>query len=317
MRTGAARGRAGHYHEAGFYSSDEEFHDLIVPFAEEGLAAGEPVIIGYDDRKNALLRSWLSDPAAVTFVGDKGLYATPARAIATYRGLFERHVGSGASQIRIAGDVPHPGNGGTFEGWDRYEAAVNAVWDEFPVWGLCLYDTSTAPAVVLDVVERTHPWIVSPSGQRRASDRYQGLSRFEALPVVPDPLERTTPTLELVDKPPAAARHAVAWIGRGQIDDAILDDLLIGVSEAVTNAVLYGRPPTTVRIWAAADSIVVSVHDRGRGPADPLAGLVPGVSDIAKPGLGLWLIHQLGIDVTLNRGDDGYAVRLRAGRTPE
>ena len=40
MRTGAARGHAGHFHEAGFYGSDTEFRALIVPFAEEGIAAG-------------------------------------------------------------------------------------------------------------------------------------------------------------------------------------------------------------------------------------------------------------------------------------
>jgi anti-sigma regulatory factor (Ser/Thr protein kinase) len=314
MRTGAARGHSGHYHEAGFYASDEEFRALIVPFAEEGIAAGEPVIIGYDDRKNALLRSWLTDPRAVTFIGDKGLYATPARAIATYREFFAFHVAMGAGQIRIAGDVPHPGNGGTFEGWDRYEVAVNAVWEEFPVWGRCLYDTTTAPAAVLDAVERTHPQIVSPSGERRASGRYQGIARFDSLPAAPDPLEATAPLLELVDQPPAAARDALAWIGRGHIGDAILDDLLIGVSEAAANALRYGRPPATVRIWAAAGRIVVTVHDHGRGPADPLAGLVPATHGRAQPGLGLWITHQLDIDVALTRAQDGFTVRLRAGR---
>jgi len=133
MRTGAARGQAGHFHEAGFYASDDEFRALIVPFAEEGIAAGEPVIIGYDDRKRALLRSWLSDPSAVEFIGDESLYATPARAIATYRRLFEFHTAMGAGQIRIAGDVPHPGNGRRFEGWDRYEAPPTA-WQ---AWSRC------------------------------------------------------------------------------------------------------------------------------------------------------------------------------------
>jgi len=96
MRTGAALGQAGHFHEAGFYRSDAEFRALIVPFAEEGIAAGEPVILGYDDRKSALLRSWLSDPSAAEFAGDASLYAKPARAIATYRRLFEFHVAMGA-----------------------------------------------------------------------------------------------------------------------------------------------------------------------------------------------------------------------------
>jgi len=315
MRTGAARGQVGHFHEAGFYSSDAEFRALIVPFAEEGIAAGEPVIIGYDDRKNALIRSWLTDLSAVTFPADSGVYATPTRAIAAYRRLFELHVAQGAGQIRITGELPNSGNGGMFDGWDRYEAAVNTVWQDFPVWGLCLYDTATAAPVVRDVVERTHPRIVSPSGVRRASDRFQVVADFEALPPVPDPLEQTSPMIELVDRSAAEARRALAQIGRGQVTDTILDDLLLGVSEAVSNALIHGRPPATVRIWAAPDRIVVSVHDQGRGPADPLAGLVPATGNAATLGLGLWLIHQLDIDVALKHADDGFTVRLRGATT--
>jgi anti-sigma regulatory factor (Ser/Thr protein kinase) len=318
MRTGAARGHVGHYHEAGFYGSDAEFAALIVPFAEEGIAAGEPVIIGYDDRKSGLLRSWLTDPSAVEFIGDKGLYATPARAIATYRRLFEFHVAMGAGQIRIAGDVPHPGNGGRFEGWDRYESAVNTVWQDFPVWGRCLYNTTTAPQVVLDAVERTHPRIISPTGQRRASGRYQNALGFEGLPYAPDPLEDTPPLAELVNRPAADARHALARIGPSRIPATTLDDLLIGVSEAVSNALRHGRPPATVRIWATAGRIVVTVHDTGRGPADHLAGLVPAPSHTPdhRPGLGLWVTHQLDIGVTLRHTDHGFTVRLRNGTTP-
>ena len=311
MRTGAARGHAGHFHEAGFYGSDAEFRALVVPFVEEGIAAGEPVIIGYDDRKNALVRSWLTDPSPVTFLADKSVYAAPTRAIAAYRRLFEFHAAMGAGQIRITGEVPHPGNGGSFEGWDRYEAAVNTVWDDFPVWGLCLYDTATAPTAVLDVAERTHPHIVAPSGARRLNGRFQDLSVFEALPYVPDPLETTRPVIELGDSSAAGARQALAQIGEGRVADTILEDLLIGVTEAVSNALLHGRGSVTVRIWAAPDRIVINVHDQGRGPADPLAGLVPASSSIPDAGLGLWLIHQLDINVALNHADDGFTVRLR------
>jgi anti-sigma regulatory factor (Ser/Thr protein kinase) len=315
MRTGAARGQVGHFHEAGFYSSDDEFRALIVPFAEEGIAAGEPVIIGYDGRKNALIRSWLTDPSSVTFPADSGLYATPARAIAAYRRLFELHVAQGAGQIRITGELPNLGNGGIFDGWDRYEAAVNTVWQDFPVWGLCLYDTATALPVVRDVVERTHPRIVSSSGVRRANGRFQQVADFEALAPVPDPLEQTPPMIELVDRSAAEARRALAQIGRGQVTDTILDDLLLGVSEAVSNALIHGRPPATVRIWTAQDRIVISVHDHGRGPADPLAGLVPAAGNAATLGLGLWLTHQLDIDVALKHADDGFTLRLRGGTT--
>src|SRR5262245_13868091 len=317
MRTGAARGQVGHFHEAGFYGSDAEFAALIVPFVEEGVAAGEPVIIGYDDRKAGLLRSWLADPSAVEFIGDQSLYATPAGAIATYRRLFEFHLAMGAGQIRIAGDVPHPGNGRRFEGWDRYEWAVNTVRQDFPVWGLCLYDMTTVPPAVLEVVERTHPGFVSPSGQRRVSERYQEVPVFEGLPPAADPLEASTPLVELTDRPAADIRHALAQIGRRRVNNTTLTDLIIGASEAVSNALRHGQPPATVRIWATPDRIVVSVHDCGPGPADPLAGLVQAAPSTSETGLGLWALHQLDVDTALIHTDDGFTVRLRAGPIPD
>src|SRR3954469_6461443 len=75
MRTGAPRGHVGNFHEAGFYSSDGEFLALILPFVTDGLASGEPVVIGYDDRKCNLLRGARLRPEAVTFIVDSSLYA--------------------------------------------------------------------------------------------------------------------------------------------------------------------------------------------------------------------------------------------------
>ncbi len=315
MTADAVRGSLGCVHEAGFYGSDDEFRTIIVPFVEEGLAAGEPVIIGYDERKAGLLRSWLPDLSAVNFLGAKSLYASPAGTIASYRKMFDGYLTEGARRIRVAGDVPHPGNGGRFEGWDRYEAALNTVWDDLPVWALCLYDTATAPAGVLEVVEQTHPRIALPGGSRRRGRGYLDPSDFRGLPVPPDPLERTAPAAELLARSAAEARHALNQAGRGLVADEILQDFLIGVSEAVSNALLYGQPPVTVRIWAVPGRLVVSVHDRGDGPANHLAGLVPtphrGTGQ--GMGLGLWVMHQLGLDVALCYGDDGFTLRLGGG----
>ena len=312
MRSGAARDYTGHFHEAGFYRSDAEFLGLIVPFVEEGLAAGDPVVIGYDDRKADLLRSRLTDPSSVEFIVDRGLYSTPARAIATYRRLFEFHVAMGADQIRIAGDVPHPGNGREFEGWDRYECAVNTVWQDFPVWGRCLYDTTTASTAVLDAVERTHPRLLSPSGSRITSRRYQPLPTFDELRPPPDPLEASPPSVELVDRRPAQARRAVYEVALGLFKGKMLEELVLDVSEATGNALYHGEPPVTVRIWVTPLRMVITVHDCGPGPADPLAGLVPTTHDALTPGRGLWLIHQLDIDTALIRSGDGFTVRFRA-----
>jgi anti-sigma regulatory factor (Ser/Thr protein kinase) len=307
-------GRPGRFHEVGFYRSDAEFRALIVPFVEEGVAAGQPVIIGYDDRKTRLLRSWLHDPAAVTFIADTSLYATPARAIASYWKMFEQHTAAGATQIRIAGDVPHEGNGGRFAGWDRYESAANTVWDQFPVWSRCLYDATTAAPRVLDIARRTHPRIVLPSGQFRDNGRYQEPGAFQPLPSDPDPLERSVPALEVTDPSAAQARRAVTSIGYGQVPDTVLRDLEIGVTEAVNNARLHGRSPVTMRIWAASGRVLVHLHDTSPGPGDPLAGLVPAWAEPEFRGAELWLIHMLNLDTALIRSRDGFTVRLAAGR---
>jgi hypothetical protein len=191
---------SGRFHEVGFYRSDDEFRALIVPFVEEGVAAGQPVIVGFDDRKANLLRSWLYNPAAVTFVTSNSLYATPA-----------------------------------------------------------------------------------------------------------------TPALEVTDPSPAQGRRAVASIGHGQVSDTVLEELKIGVTEAIINARRHGRPAVTARIWAASGRILVHVHDTGPGPRDPLAGLVPAWARPEFPEAELRLIHMLDLDAALSRSRDGFTVRLATG----
>jgi anti-sigma regulatory factor (Ser/Thr protein kinase) len=136
---------------------------------------------------------------------------------------------------------------------------------------------------------------------------------FQGLAVAPDPLERSAPVLELPVSSPAGARDALVQAGGGRVPDAIFNDLLIGTSEVVNNALQHGRPPTVIRVWAAPDRIVVRVHDNGPGPADPLAGLIPPADGASGPGAGLWLVHQLDIGVALIHGADGFTVRLSAG----
>lgn len=89
---------------------------------------------------------------------------------------------------------------------------------------------------------------------------------------------------------------------------------MTAASEAVTNALIHGVAPVSVRIWTGEDRVVVAVHDEGEGPADPLVGLLPRTDERTASGRGLWLAHQMDIDVALLAGGTGFTVRLRADR---
>ena len=56
--------------------------------------------------------------------------------------------------------------------------------------------------------------------------------------------------------------------------------------------------------------------DAGPGPSNPLVGLVPTERSLAGAGMGLWLIHQLDIDVALFFASGGFTLRLRGGQFP-
>ncbi|MFF5225189.1 anti-sigma factor RsbA family regulatory protein [Dactylosporangium sp. NPDC000521] len=314
MRTGTAADHRGYFHQAGFYASDDEFLALVVPFFTDGLAAGEPVVSAFAPANQRLVRDAFGARSDIRFIDGDAQYLRPAGAIRQYRAMFADYVASGAGQIRVGGDVPHPGTGALWDWWARYEAAVNVAYDDYPIWGLCPYDTRTTPAHVLHDVRRTHPYVATATGDH-PNPAFTDPVTVLAEPRTGwrDPLERQQPLMYLTDPSPGQARaavNAVADVARLRLDD--LGGLEVAVSEAVTNAGLHGAGPMDVRIWAAGGRMVVAVRDVGPGPADPFAGLMP-VADRSSGGRGLWLMHQLCAYVSLQREADGFTIRLVAG----
>ncbi len=302
---------AGYVHEVGFYASDTEFAELVMPFADEGLRSGEPVVFAYDDYKTSLLRQWLPESPAITYITDTGPYATPTKALGSWREVVQGHVAAGAARVRIAGNVPHPGYGIPYVGWDRYEAAIDRALGDLPVWAPCLYDVRIAPPEVVEQAKSLHHHFRDRDGTSRANAGYEQRTRLtDFLSAPPDPLEQTLPMLELRDPRPGPVRAAVHGLVAGRLGADQADALVLATSEAVTNAITHGTAPVTVRAWVEGRRAVVAIHDSGAGPVDPLVGLR--LSEVsATSGRGLWIAHQLDLDVALTVADDGFTVRLR------
>lgn len=184
-----------------------------------------------------------------------------------------------------------------------------------PLCALCLYDRRITSDAVCDAVVQTHPYLATPEGHCVINDGYTDPAVFLTQPRSPhtDQLETSPPVIELVNPTASAARHAVADAARTtQLSADEVEDLVIAVSETVSNATCHGCPPVRLRLWPGHDRIVVAVTDQGRGPTDPFAGLLP-AAKAPFGGLGLWLAHQLVNLVTFDHHDDGFTVRLIAG----
>ncbi|MEU4447479.1 sensor histidine kinase [Actinosynnema sp. NPDC050801] len=308
MRTGAASGHVGYFHEIAFYGSDDDFRSIVVPFVDEGVSAGEPVLLACRPANERLVRDAVGDASGIVFLSGGDQYDRPTEAILAYRKLFAEY--AGAAQIRVVGDVPHPGVGATWDWWGRYEAAVNEVFAEVPLWSLCPYDLRTTPARVLADVVRTHPHVAGTDGSHLPNPRYR--SSWVLPSAGPTGFEAGPPMVELTDPTPAEARRAVTTacattrLGRDQVDD-----IVYAASEAVTNAQCHGLPPVRLRAWAGAAHVLVAVTDGGDGPSSPAAGLVP-TDRTATAGVGLWLTHRTCSDVSMTRDAEGYTIRLTA-----
>ncbi|MGH3996937.1 MAG: anti-sigma factor RsbA family regulatory protein [Pseudonocardiaceae bacterium] len=315
MRSGAAADHRGYFHETAFYSSDDELVAIVVPFLQGGVEAGEPTLVSAGAGNAELIRAALGDTSNVSFLNGDAHYARPASTIKAYQQLLAAYVAQGARQIRIVGEVPHPGTGSPWGWWARYEAVINHAYDDFPLWSICPYDTRITPPHVLADVARTHSHVATADGRHVVNARFESPMDFLTRRPVPggDPLETASPLIELINPTPGTARRAAADIARVScLDPDELDSLVTGVNEAVTNGLCHGRPPVRLRLWAGADRVVATVTDRGDGPTDPLAGLLP-TTNTSSGGVGLWLIHQICSHVTFGNNDEGFTIRLTVG----
>jgi anti-sigma regulatory factor (Ser/Thr protein kinase) len=87
---------------------------------------------------------------------------------------------------------------------------------------------------------------------------------------------------------PAQARRAVAECASRLGLDEVVDDLLLVVSELVTNAVRHGAPPVRLEVLADADVVRVAVGDGDPGLPSPRP-----VDDDAEGGRGMVLVELL------------------------
>ena len=192
----------------------------------------------------------------------------------------------------------------------RLEAAINVVFAKADVDLLCPYDAGSLPAHLLEIGQHTHDavrvdGVLTPNP--RYDDPFDVLAGLSAV-VPPPPGATSIDCASPADV--AGARRLVRSRGaEAGLDPDVVADVALAVTEVLTNALLHGAPPALLHVYQESATWVCHVHDGGRGPMDPLIGLVPPAQP-SDHGYGLWLARQLCAAVDIGNDRSGTHVRL-------
>ena len=300
-------------HTSVFYDGAEQYAAEAGGFLREGLERGHRGLVMAPPRRVDQLRSALGrDADEVTFVEDTVAYAPQWNA---YRVLLDFAAASpGVRSCVVAEQTLSARVPAEVVDYRRLEAAANLVFAAYDIDLLCPYDAGALPPHLLEIGLHTHA-AVRADGDRSPNPRFDdpydllaGLATVRYPPPDATSIDCSSPADVAGARRLVRARGAEAGLA-----SPVVDDLALAVTEVLTNAIVHGESFVLLHVYDEGATWVCHVHDGGRGPVDPLAGLLPP----AKPsdhGYGLWLARQLCAAVDVGHDRSGTHVRLHTRR---
>ncbi|WP_419997049.1 anti-sigma factor RsbA family regulatory protein [Streptomyces boninensis] len=308
-----AQGLAPHAHHLLLYGGDRQFLDAALPFARDGLDAGEPVFIATSPHNTALLREHLGRRASQVTFAAAHWYRTPAQALLAYHDQARAQTGPS----RVLGETPWAGlSEEQAREWTRYEALLNLALASTGAWHLCPYNTATLPSGLLHAAQLTHPTFTAgishrPNPAHIPPEDFSAACDSVPLPDPPaDSAElRFDGREQLAELRAFTARLAAA---AGLSTDRV-ETLLICVDEAAANAIQHGGGSGRCRIWTTTTEVFCEITDPNGSLNAALAGYLPPVTS-QLDGRGLWIIRQLSDAADMRSANTGTTIRIRMSR---
>jgi anti-sigma regulatory factor (Ser/Thr protein kinase) len=291
-------------HEAIFYAGPEAFLDRVASFVEEGVAAGEPVMVALEAPKLDALRSRLGAGADGVVFADMGdIGHNPACIIPAWTDF----VAGRSGPMRGIGEPIWPGRSpDELVECQCHEALLNNAFAGAAGFHLvCPYDSVHLSRDVIDEAERSHPWVGAAESARYRGTNGAPPQFSEPLPAPPgSPVEHRVARDTLPEIRTLVTEHA----RRAGVSELRAADLVLAAHEVATNTLRHGGGAGVMRLWHENGTVICEVRDRGRLDK-PLAGRArPELSQAG--GWGLWLANQLCDLVQLRTLPEGSVVRL-------
>lgn len=300
-------------HQACIYGSDQQFLAMAMPFLEEGLALGDPVLAVTTTANLELVNNALGargtdvDYAESAFFGRR-----PAHRVAAFHRYWKRHSPAPAgTRVRVLAEPVWIGRTSReIAAWTRMEAALNVALAPTTISMICPYDTRILPAAIVASAGSTHP------------EQIDGLQASPS-PEYVDPADfaRSCERSPLPDPPASAAEFQFAGDLRGlrrfvasrATSHGLTSDragmLVQAAGEVGTYLKRQPAGSAAVRTWEQPGSVVCDFRQPGAAAGDPFLGLRP--ADLEpEPGDELWLVSQICDWVEIRSGADGCVIRL-------
>lgn len=300
----------GFRHEALLYDGVDEFITSAGKFLEEGIRAGDSMLVVVNSAKIDLLKSALGAPANLIEFADMTVVGgNPARIIPELRRFVDQASESG-SPMRGIGEPFWPERSpAEVAECDHHEALLNLAFGDVPTFSLmCLYDVSTLATEIVGKVGHYHRHVTKGAQRTPSADFYsdQNGGGMFAAPLPPRPTshsrhEFSVPSLGAFRR--YIGQRAVA----AGFSSAAGDELVLVANEIATNSVRYGGGSGAAYLWVENGRLVFEIVDAGQ-ITNPLVGRIkPRVDDGTY---GLWLANQLCDLVQIRSDSAGTVVRV-------
>ena len=301
-------------HQVAPYDGDRAFLEFAVPFCQDGIKEGEPVLAITTQANLEQLGAALGDRSGLLDYGESAYLGRRAHErIAAYLRYWRRHRrDTPHGRVRVLSEPIWTGRS-TREriAWHRMEACLNVLLEGTDIWMLCPYDLRTSGGDVLDNALRTHPHLLggdhgpAPNGSFAGAETF--IQRCDAA-VSPQVPPRGTPVAILTSLA-TLREYTTERAGELGLYGERAELLTVAANEISLYLSMGEQDPVTVRIWDRFGAITCEIRRRGERAIDPFSGYRPPGAQYA-PGDGVWLARQLCESLDIRSGGGSCVVQL-------
>jgi len=305
-----ARDRQSYRHEAFLWHGQADFVEGLVPFVQDGIDAGEAVMVAVIPEHAEWLRAALGRTASqVHFVDMMELGRNPALIISAWQAFLDGWAGFGRP-ARGIGEPIWPGRRPEeILECQLHEALLNlAVDPKVPFWLVCPYDSEHLDSGVIAEAGRSHPALATVASYHGSPD-YRGRAHAQEL------FNAALPALGGLPAETGVSNHealnsTVAYVALQAAAADLWSHKIIRLADAVRGLTAHslhrGADRVFIRIWDEPEVVICDVADNT--VIDDL--LIGRRASPQAPQESLWLANHLCDLVQARSREGGTTVRL-------